>query len=321
MHLKAHRYFAMVAVTGSFTATARHFQVPASSVSRFIAALEREVGQQLLYRNTRAVKLTDAGERYYLQIRDVLELLDAADEEIMGKGAEAGGLVRINAPVAFGSLHIVKLLNGLYDKYPKLTVELTVTDAYIDPIQEGADLIFRVGHLQDSGLIGRKICDQQYVLCASADYLKKHGKPSSPQDLKNHACLVYKGTGGAQRWFFRAPGDGQSGSEHVEIIDVHGPLRSNNAQVLVEAALAGRGVVFFPSWLFSRESFVNQQLIRLLPEWQGSVEQSPSQIHLLSPENRLRSQKVRVVWDYFLQAIGTPPYWDDLGDCTVRKLD
>jgi len=319
MHLKAHRYFAMVAVTGSFTATARHFQVPASSVSRFIAALEREVGQQLLYRNTRAVKLTDAGERYYLQIRDVLELLDAADEEIMGKGAEAGGLVRINAPVAFGSLHIVKLLNGLYDKYPKLTVELTVTDAYIDPIQEGADLIFRVGHLQDSGLIGRKICDQQYVLCASADYLKKHGKPSSPQDLKNHACLVYKGTGGAQRWFFRAPGDGQSGSETVEIIDVHGPLRSNNAQVLVEAALAGRGVVFFPSWLFSRESFVNQQLIRLLPQWQGSVEQSPSQIHLLSPENRLRSQKVRVVWDYFLQAIGTPPYWDDLGDGTQTR--
>lgn len=319
MHLKAHRYFAMVAVTGSFTATARHFRVPASSVSRFIAALEREVGQQLLYRNTRAVKLTDAGERYYLQIRDVLELLDAADEEIMGKGAEAGGLVRINAPVAFGSLHIVKLLNGLYDKYPKLTVELTVTDAYIDPIQEGADLIFRVGHLQDSGLIGRKICDQQYVLCASADYLKKHGKPSSPQDLKNHACLVYKGTGGAQRWFFRTPGDGQSGSEHVEIIDVHGPLRSNNAQVLVEAALAGRGIVFFPSWLFSRESFVNQQLIRLLPQWQGSVEQSPSQIHLLSPENRLRSQKVRVVWDYFLQAIGTPPYWDDLGDGTQTR--
>ncbi|PWE38754.1 LysR family transcriptional regulator [Pseudomonas prosekii] len=319
MHLKAHRYFAMVAVTGSFTATARHFRVPASSVSRFIAALEREVGQQLLYRNTRAVKLTDAGERYYLQIRDVLELLDAADEEIMGKGAEAGGLVRINAPVAFGSLHIVKLLNGLYDKYPKLTVELTVTDAYIDPIQEGADLIFRVGHLQDSGLIGRKICDQQYVLCASADYLKKHGKPSSPQDLKNHACLVYKGTGGAQRWFFRTPGDGQSGSEDVEIIDVHGPLRSNNAQVLVEAAMAGRGIVFFPSWLFSRESFVNQQLIRLLPQWQGSVEQSPSQIHLLSPENRLRSQKVRVVWDYFLQAIGTPPYWDDLGDGTQTR--
>jgi DNA-binding transcriptional LysR family regulator len=306
MHLKAHRYFAMVAVTGSFSATARHFRVPASSVSRFIAALEREVGQQLLYRNTRAVKLTDAGERYYAQIREVLELLDAADEEVTGKGGDIRGLVRINAPVAFGSLHIVKLLNGLYDKYPQLTVELTVTDAFIDPVQEGADLIFRVGHLEDSGLIGRKICDQQYVLCASAEYLAKHGKPASPEDLQNHACLVYKGTGGAQRWYFRKPA-----SAEVKIIEVHGPLRSNNGQVLVEAALAGRGIVFFPSWLFSPESFMNKQLIELLPEWEGSVEQTPSQIHLISPENRLRSQKVRVVWDYFISAIGEPPYWDD----------
>ncbi|MCA4960779.1 LysR family transcriptional regulator [Pseudomonas sp. Y24-6] len=307
MHLKAHRYFAMVAVTGSFSATARHFRVPASSVSRFIAALEREVGQQLLYRNTRAVKLTDAGERYYVQIREVLELLDAANEEVTGKGGEIRGLVRINAPVAFGSLHIVKLLNGLYDRYPQLTVELTVTDAFIDPVQEGADITFRVGHLEDSGLIGRKICDQQYVLCASADYLAKHGKPASPDDLQDQACLVYKGTGGAQRWYFRKPA-----SNEVTIIEVHGPLRSNNAQVLVEAALAGRGIVFFPSWLFSRESFINKQLIQLLPDWEGAVEESPSQIHLISPENRLRSQKVRVVWDYFISAIGSPPYWDDL---------
>jgi DNA-binding transcriptional LysR family regulator len=265
------------------------------------------VGQQLLYRNTRTVKLTEAGERYYVQIREVLELLDAADEDVTGKGGEIRGLVRINAPVAFGSLHIVKLLNGLYDKYPQLTVELTVTDAFIDPVQEGADIIFRVGHLGDSGLIGRKICNQQYVLCASEKYLAKYGKAVSPEDLQSHACQVYKGTGGAQRWYFRKPA-----SDKVKIIEVHGPLRSNNGQVLVEAALAGRGIVFFPSWLFSRESLINKQLIKLLPDWEGAVEQTPSQIHLISSENRLRSQKVRVVWDYFISAIGDPPYWDDL---------
>lgn len=307
MHLKAHRFFAMVAVTGSFSATARHFQVPASSVSRFIAALEREVGQQLLYRNTRAVKLTEAGERYYVQIREVLELLDAAHEKVTGKGAGIGGLVRINAPVALGNLHIVRLLDGLYEKYPQLTVELTVTDAFIDPVQEGADITFRVGHLQDSGLIGRKICDQQHVLCASPAYLKNHGEPKTPDDLRDHSCLVYKGSGGAQRWHFRDPEGGP-----LQIIDVDGPLRSNNAQVLVEAALAGRGIVFFPSWLFSKASFADHRLVRLLPQWGGSVEQVQSQIYLLSPENRLRSQKTRAVWDYFVQAIGSPPYWDDL---------
>lgn len=307
MHLKAHRFFAMVAVTGSFSATARHFQVPASSVSRFVAALEREVGQQLLYRNTRAVKLTEAGERYYLQIREVLELLDAADEEITGKGAEIRGLVRINAPVALGHLHIVHLLNGLYEKYPQLTVELTVTDAFIDPVQEGADITFRVGHMEDSGLIGRRICDQQHVLCASPGYLEKHGTPTMPEELREHCCLVYKGSGGAQRWHFRQPKTGT-----LQIIDVNGPLRSNNAQVLVEATLAGRGIVLFPSWLFSKESFIHDKLVRLLPEWGGSVEEMQTQIYLLSPENRLRSQKIRAVWDYFVEAIGSPPYWDDL---------
>jgi DNA-binding transcriptional LysR family regulator len=309
MHLKAHRFFAMVAVTGSFSATARHFQVPASSVSRFIAALEREVGQQLLYRNTRAVTLTEAGERYYLQIREVLDLLDAADEQVTGKGGGIRGLVRINAPVALGHLHIVKLLDGLYERYPELTVELTVSDVYIDPVQEGFDLTLRVGHLQDSALIGRKICDQHFVLCASPAYVQRYGEPKNPEDLRNHQCLVYKGSSGAQRWHLRKSAGGAA-----QVIDVNGPLRSNNAQVLVEAALAGRGLVFFPTWLFSKAHFTSGELVRLLPQWCGSVEEIPSPIHLISPENRLRSQKTRAVWDYFLQAIGSPPYWDDLGN-------
>jgi DNA-binding transcriptional LysR family regulator len=307
MHLKGHRFFAMVAVTGSFSATARHFQVPASSVSRFIAALEREVGQQLLYRNTRAVKLTEAGQRYYRQIREVLELLDAADEAVAGTDGDIRGLVRINAPVAFGHLQIVNLLDGLYAQYPGLTVELSVTDAFVDPIQEGADIIFRVGHLEDSALIGRKLCDQHYILCASAGYLQRHGVPRAPAELREHSCLVYQGAGGPQRWHFQRAGEGP-----VEVIHVSGPLRSNNGEVLVKAALAGRGIVFFPSWLFSHDSFSKGELIRLLPDWEGSVEAVRSPIHLLSPENRLRSRKVRAVWDYFLSAIGTPPYWDAL---------
>jgi DNA-binding transcriptional LysR family regulator len=308
MQLKAHRFFAMVAVTGSFSATARHFQVPASSVSRFIASLEREVGQQLLYRNTRAVKLTDAGERYYVQIREVLDLLDTANEEVAGTTGSIRGLVRINAPVALGHLHIVKLLEGLYAHFPELSVELTVTDAFIDPVQEGIDITFRVGHLEDSGLIARKICDQRYVLAASAKYVAMHGAPDSPPDLRTHACLGYRGASGLQRWYF-----GRAKGEMTEVIEVCGPLSSNNGDVLLQAAMAGRGIVLFPSWLFSKESFERGDMVHLLPDWVGAVEQVPSEIHLISPENRLRSRKVRMVWDYFLEAIGTPPYWEDLG--------
>ena len=307
MHLKAHRFFAMVAVTGSFAATARHFQVPASSVSRFIAALEREIGQQLFYRNTRAVKLTEAGERYYLQIREVLELLDAASEDASGKGSDVRGLVRINAPLALGRLHIAPLVQDLYRRFPALIVELTLTDLFIDPVQEGADITVRVGHLEDSRLIGRKVCDQRYMLCASPAYLARRGTPTTPQALREHECLVYKGQGGMQRWHFRQPQD-----EKAQVIDVQGPFRSNNAEALVAAALAGLGIVLFPTWLFAPGSFRSGQLVELLPPWVGAIEAIPSQIHLISPENRLRSKKVRAVTEFLLAAIGSPPYWDDV---------
>ncbi|TFW22758.1 LysR family transcriptional regulator [Duganella callida] len=307
MHLKAHRYFAMVASTGSFSATARHFQVPASSVSRFIAALEVDVGQQLLYRNTRGVTLTDAGERYYLQIRTVLELLDAANEEIAGNAGSIRGVVRINAPAAFGRLHLGRLVIELQSAYPALTTELILDDRYIDPVMDGADIVLRIGQLEDSGLIGRQICEQRYVLCASPAYLQRHGEPDTPQALRGHGCLIHKGNGGAERWFFRHPAEGQ-----VNAVDVTGTLRSNNSEVLLQAALAGKGIGFFPTWLLPAGSIGKGQLQLLLPAWQGAMNAAPSQMYLISPENRLRSHKVRAVWDFLLAGIGAPPYWDRL---------
>ncbi|MDB5731455.1 MAG: LysR family transcriptional regulator [Variovorax sp.] len=305
MQLNALRYFAMVAATGSFVATARHFQVPPSSVSRFVSALEREVGQQLLYRNTRSVRLTETGERYYVQLRDVLDALDLATEQAAGKDAGVRGLVRINAPVALGRLHIAEIVNQLQATYPELTVELTLTDAFIDPVQEGVDITVRLGALSDSALIARKIGNQNNVLCASPTYLKKHGKPSTPLDLERHSCLVYKGPSGPQRWFFR-----RSKEETPLVIRAEGMLRSNNAEVLVEAALAGRGIVLFPTWIFERGSFKAKKLVKLLPEWTGTVDAVTAEINLVSPENRLRSHKVRTVLDFVLNTIGDPPYWD-----------
>ncbi|MFK3797178.1 LysR family transcriptional regulator [Pseudomonas sp. NPDC088444] len=304
MQLKAQRYLAMVATTGSFSATARHFRVPSSSVSRFIAALEREAGQQLLYRNTRGVKLTEAGKRYYSQIRTVLELLDAADEELAGNVGKIRGIVRINAPATFGRLHFGRLITELRSVYPELVIELTLTDELIDPIKEGADIIFRIGHLESSDLIGRRICEQRFVLCASHGYLSRHTEPQHPEQLKDHSCLVHFGSGGTERWFFR---DTERGAPIA--VDVTGPIRCNNSELLLHAASAGEGVVLVPSWLLHGKN-VEAELKILLPDFGGALSTVPSQMHLISPENRLRSQKVRAVWDFILKAIGTPPYWD-----------
>lgn len=305
MHLNALRYFAMVASTGSFIATARHYGVPASSISRHVAALERDVGQQLLFRHTRAVRLTEGGERYYVQVREALDILDMAAEQAADKDAAPKGLVRVNAPIALGRLHIAPLLNSLQHDFPDLAIHLTLTDAFIDPVQEGAEITVRIGKLEDSGLVARLIGFQRYVVCATQAYLDRHGTPETPEDLTTHNCLVYRGHRGAQRWYFRKPGESD-----YRGFDVSGSFQSNNAEALVSAAQADLGVVLFPTWLFDTSSFKRGALVKLLAAWEGSVEAEPPGIHLITPENRSRSRKVRMITDYLLHRIGTPPCWD-----------
>jgi DNA-binding transcriptional LysR family regulator len=307
MHVQALRYFLMVSTTGSFLATARHFEVPASSVSRFIASLEKELGQQLFYRSTRAVRLTEQGELYYAQVREAIELLDDAADQLALRAGGIRGLVRINAPEALGRLHIANLVNKLLAQYPDLSVELTLTNAFIDPVQEGADITIRVGRLIDSGLIGKVVSAHRYLLAASPEYLALHGTPQTPEDLLRHSCLVYKGPQESQRWNFR-----RSSKEKFEPVNVSGPLRSNNSEVLVSAALAGRGIVLFPTWLFDPTSFKDRKLVSLLTNWDISAYADELYIQILSPENRLRSQRVREVSAFLVDAIGSPPYWDDV---------
>lgn len=307
MNVQALRYFLMVSTTGSFLATARHFDVPASSVSRAIASLEEELGQQLFYRSTRAVRLTEQGERYALQVREAVGLLDEAAGHLADSGSGVRGLVRINAPVTLGRLHIANLVNQLQEKYPDLSVELTLINTFIDPVQEAADITVRVGRLVDSGLIGKVVGTHRYVLAASPAYLASRGTPQIPDDLLQHNCLVMKGPQESQRWNFR-----RSPRDSFEPVDASGSLRSNNSEVLIAAAIAGRGIVLFPTWLFDPASFRDGKLVSLLPDWQVSAYADELYIQILSPENRLRSQKVREVSAFLVDAIGSPPYWDTL---------
>ncbi|BCG01597.1 LysR family transcriptional regulator (plasmid) [Paraburkholderia sp. PGU19] len=251
------------------------------------------------------MRLTEQGQRYYSQVREAIDLLDGAAEQLAHRDASIRGLVRINAPEALGRLHIAQLINQLQARYPELSIELTLTDALIDPVQEGADIAIRVGPLVDSGLIGKVLSVQRYRLVSSPEYLALHGTPQTPEDLREHSCLLYKGQQGAQRWYFR-----RSFKENFESIDVSGPLRSNNAEVLVAAAMAGRGIVLLPSWMFNQASFKEGRLSSLLTDWDKSASPDDRQIQLLSPENRLRSQKVREVSAFLVDAIGSPPYWD-----------
>ncbi|MGM0543197.1 MAG: LysR substrate-binding domain-containing protein [Pseudomonadota bacterium] len=304
MDLNALRVFERVAATGSFTAAARHFHRAVSSISRQIQGLEEAVGQPLLYRHTRAVTLTEAGWRYYEEVRDILERLDSATEALAHPDAEPSGMLRINAPVAFGQRQIVPLLHRFQDRYPSLRAELQLDDHVVDPVREGHDVTFRVGKLADSSLIARRLAPMNYVIAASPSYLQAHGAPESPEALVDHNCLLYQGEMGRQRWYFQAQEQGSATP-----FEVTGNLYSNDAISLVHAALLGQGLVMFPTWLIADE-LKTGALVALLEPWRCEVVPGRRDIHVLTTERRLRSRKVRIFLDYLFESLDPLPPWE-----------
>ncbi|MFL1453138.1 LysR substrate-binding domain-containing protein [Marinobacter sp. GN3S48] len=304
MDLNALRVFERVAATGSFTAAARHFHRAVSSISRQIRGLEEAVGQPLLYRHTRAVTLTEAGVRYYEEVRDILERLDVATEELAHPAVELSGTLRINAPVAFGQRQIVPLLHHFQRRYPLLKAELQLNDRVVDPVREGHDVTFRVGELSDSSLVARRLAPMNYVIAAAPSYLEAHGEPESPESLAYHNCLLYQGEMGRQRWYFQAPDQPKATP-----FEVTGNLYSDDAISLLQAALLGQGLVMFPTWLIADE-LKSGALVPLLDSWRCEVNPGRRDIHVLTTERRLRSHKVRAFLDYLFESVGHVPPWD-----------
>ncbi len=302
--LNALRVFDRVAATGSFTAAARHFRCAVSSISRQISALESSLGQPLLYRHTRAVALTEAGWRYYEEIRGILEQLELATEALANPAPEPAGVLRINAPVAFGQRQIVPLLNQFQRQYTGITAELLLSDQVVDPIRGGHDITFRVGDLADSSLISRRLANMNYVVAASPDYVSQCGEPLSPEQLDQHNCLIYQGELGRQRWFFQAR-DANTSTP----IDVTGNFYSNDPESLVKAALLGQGLVLFPTWLISEE-LSEGSLIPLLQDWRSEVSDGQRALYVLTPQRRLGVPKVSAFIDFIFEQVTPLPSWD-----------
>ncbi len=304
MDLNALRVFERVAATGSFTATARHFHRAVSSISRQVGALEEALGRQLLYRHTRAVTLTEAGGRYYQEVREILERLDLATEALTAPEAEPGGVLRVNAPVAFGQRQIVPILHHFQRRYPAVKAELLLTDRVTDPVREGIDITFRVGTLPDSSLVARRLAPMHYVVAAAPSYLQRCGTPANPEALRHHDCLLYQGELGRQRWYFQ-----QSGQASAMPFEVDGSLYSNDADSLVRAALMGQGLVAFPTWLLADE-LASAALLPVLEGWRCEVVPGRRDLHVLYAQRRLHTRKVRAFLDHLFETIGTTAHWD-----------
>ncbi|WP_462383056.1 LysR family transcriptional regulator [Pseudomonas sp. Marseille-QA0892] len=305
MELIALRLFDHIAESGSFTAAATHFRLAVSTVSRQIGALEEEVGQRLLYRHTRAVSLTESGRLFHEDVREALRRLDQAAETVASQQGRISGLLRVNAPVAFGRRHFVPFLTDFQTTYPALKVDLVLSDAFIDPIQGGTDVTLRVGTLADSTLAARQLAPLHFKVCATPDYLDRFGVPRSPADLAAHNCLVYRGTRGLQYWYLRA-----RHTRDWQAVSVNGDLHCNDADALLAAGLAHRGLMMFPTWVVHRE-LCSGALQPVLDEWDASTEPTRTAIHFVFPSSRLRSPKVALFMDAFREYVGETPYWDE----------
>lgn len=301
INIRALKFFIAVYKCKSFSVVARHENVSPSMVSRVILQLEDALGQQLFYRNTRAIMPTEAGRIFHDYARSMTEQLNEVRNELQDRATQPKGLIRINAPVFFGQKHIAPWLGEFLNRYPKIQVELTQTDDFIDPHIDAADVIFRIGSLADSSLHAKTLGLQTYHLAASPAYLKKYGTPKVPADLSQHQGLIYRGSSGQNRWLFKINSSWQQQS-------VIPTLVSNNAETLFIGALNDMGIVLFPDWLIG-ESLKTGALVSLLSEFAPTIKTGPQNITAIYPNTRQPPLNVRVCIDYFSEVYGNPPYW------------
>lgn len=294
------RAFAAVVEEGGFAKAARRMGVATSSVTRHVNGLEGRLRAQLLNRSTRSVTLTDAGESYYEQAARILGDLEDANRSVREAEGSPYGLLRVSLPVAFGRLHVAPAISEFLSACPDIELELMMTDSVVNLVEERVDLAIRIGNLQSSSLIARKIAPHRRVVCASPDYLSEHGEPRTPADLSQHACLILSYAKGDQVWRFAGP-------SRREEVRVTGHLRANNSEVLRNAAIGGSGLILMPTWLVGNDLDAGR-LRRLLTDWEAGP--GGAAIHAVYLPNRKGSKKVLAFIDFLKARFGSPPYWD-----------
>ena len=250
--------FARVVEAGSFTAAARLLDMPKTTVSRRIAALEREVGIRLLQRTTRSLSVTDAGRLYYDRSSQALRTIQDANLRLAEARAEPSGTIRISAPVGFGSF-LSGTVSSFLAMYPKTMVELRLTDDRLNLVEDGIDLAFRTGVLPDSTLIARKLGSTHRILCASPDYLAGRGVPEAPADLAFHHCVIAGKSAASAHWLLEGP-HGQ------ETVMVSGRFAANEMQAVIAAAIAGYGIAQLPDRM-AEASIADGRLRRVLDDY------------------------------------------------------
>ncbi len=270
----------------SLTAAARYLGRSLQSVSRSLVALEQEVGVELIRRTTRRLNPTDAGLAFYRRLSAALSEIDAAKLETSNRRAEATGLLRISGSASFVPLHIVPALPEFLAKYPGVEIELELSDGFVDLVGEGFDLAIRIGDLPDSRLKARRLANSRRVVFAAPSYLARHGWPRSPDDLKQHQCIVRTTTRFGNDWPFEVRG-------RMRTIKVAGRVRTSGADTANAAAVLGLGIAVGPLWQV--RSLVDRGEVELLLT---RFEPPAIPIHAVWPATRVLPARTQIFIEF-----------------------
>jgi DNA-binding transcriptional LysR family regulator len=284
------RAFAAVVDAGSFVRAAEALQVSKTAVSRLVGDLEARLGVRLLHRTTRRLSLTVEGEVFHARCKELLAGVEEAEAEATARADEAVGLLRLNVPVSFGLLHLAPLWPAFLQQHPGVTLEVTLSDRIVDLVDEGYDLAVRIARMPASSLVSRKLATTRLVLCASPEYLRRHGTPAHPSEIARHAVFTYTLLSTGEQWSFEGP-EGPVG------VKVTPRMRSNSGDTCCAAALQHQGIVLQPSFMVG-EHLRSGALVEVLPQYR-SFELG---VYAVYASRKHVTPKVRVLIDFLVEA-------------------
>lgn len=288
--------FVAVVNAGSFVGAADALELSKAAVSRHVADLEAQLGVRLLHRTTRRLSLTDDGQRFHARASDLLAVAGELESETRFSSGEAAGVLRINAPLTFGNLHLAPLWPGFVAAHPKVALDITLNDRVVDLVEEGYDLAVRITNLANSQLVSRRLASTRVVACASPAYLTEHGTPSHPHELAGHQVVSYSYWTGGDDWRFSGP-DGEAR------VRVQPCIHTNSGDTCRIAALRGQGVILQPDFLIG-DDLRRGDLIELMPGWR-SIELG---IHAVYASRKHLPMKTRRLVDFLVDAFAQPAW-------------
>lgn len=293
--------FLRVLDLGSISAAARSLDLSVAVASQRLKRLERDLGVRLLHRTTRRLHPTPEGLQLAEQGRALVEDLESLAGGLREAGRSAAGTLRVTMSASFGRQYVSPLLPQFMALYPQLRLSVHLSDNVVDLVSEGFDLAIRIGALRDSSLVARRLAGNRRVLCASPDYLRRHGDPATPADLAAHACLLLTGAEGRQdTWHLH-------GAEGEVAVKVGGPLESNFGEVLRDAVLNGQGISLHSVWHVA-EDLRSGRLRQVLPQYTIAE----TGIYAVMPQRRLVPPRVRAFVEFMQIQLADPPPWERL---------